>query len=45
VDEEPAMSGVRTAKLLLFVSLPLFIALLGVASFAILSHFLRFGPG
>lgn len=39
------MNGVRPAKLLLLVSLPLFVALLGVAAFALLRRYFWFGPG
>lgn len=39
------MSGVGQARLLLLVSLPLFVALLGVAAFALLSRCFWFGPG
>jgi hypothetical protein len=39
------MSSVRPPKLILLVSLPLLIALLGVAAFAVLRRYFWFGPG
>lgn len=39
------MSGVPPARLLLLVSLPLLVTLLGVAAFALLRRYFWFGPG